>query len=80
MTQDALTVLQEAMSLPDSERASVAAALLASLPAPGGAPDPDSETWRQTITRRAAESVDGHVGLEDWDIAEARILRNLGEA
>ena len=80
MSQDALLVLREALALGDAGRADVASALLASLPGPDQAMATDSGPWLRTIRRRTAESIDGTVELEEWDAAEARILRGLREA
>ena len=51
------SVLDEALSLPDNERAKVALELLRSL---GGEPEPGaSKAWEEEIDRRAAEVVAG---------------------
>jgi len=50
---DAVTVLREALALPESDRADIAAELLASLPPPPGTLEVDSAEWALEIERRA---------------------------
>jgi RecA-family ATPase len=77
MTSDAVTVLREALSLPDSDRASIAAELLASLPEPEGGLAIDSEEWVREIEHRARGVLSGEMVPEEWDTVEQRILGKL---
>ena len=77
MTSDALTVLREALSLPDSDRASIAAELLASLPEPEGGLAIDSDEWVREIEHRARGVLSGETVPLDWDAVEQRILGKL---
>lgn len=77
MTSDAVTVLRVALALPEGDRASIAAELLASLPEPEGGLAIDSDEWVQEIERRAHEVLSGETVTEDWDTAEQRILGKL---
>ena len=58
------------MALPESDRADIAAELLASLPHPEGGLEIDSEEWLREIERRARSVVSGETELEDWDTVE----------
>lgn len=67
---EASKLLEEALTLPPSERAKLAASLIESL-------DPEceddvEEAWRAEVTRRVRELDDGTVESIDW--AEARRL------
>src|SRR4051812_13601346 len=77
MTSDAVTVLQEALALPDSDRADIAAELLASLAEPPSTLDVGSDEWAQEIDRRARAVLSGETVTEDWDVVEKRILGKL---
>ena len=77
MTSDAVTVLREALALPDSDRAGIAAELLASLPEPANGVDIDSDEWVREIEHRALGILSGETVPEDWDSVEQRILGNL---
>jgi len=77
VTSDAVTVLREALALPDSDRADIAAELLASLPEPPSTLDVDSDEWAQEIERRARDVLSGETATEDWDAVEERILGKL---
>lgn len=74
---DVTTVLQDALNLPDADRATVAAELLASLPAPVGSDAIASEEWLNELEQRARDALTGIVTLEDWDAVEKRILDKL---
>lgn len=71
VTDRARKLLQDAMSLPVSERAELAADLLASL---DGEPDPEVEAaWAAEIERRAR---DAHANPDDdvaWDAVRAEL-------
>ena len=65
-------ILQEALSLPATERAHLAAALIQSLDA-----EPESdveEAWRAEVARRVRELDEGLVKAIDWDEARRQIL------
>lgn len=79
MTSDAVTVLREALALPDSDRADLAAELLASLPEPADTLAVDSDEWAQEIERRARGVLSGETVTEDWDAVEERILGKLSD-
>lgn len=65
------------MALPESDRASIAAELLASLPEPEGGVAIDSDEWLGEIEDRARGVLAGETALEDWDTVEQRILGKL---
>ena len=71
MSSTARKVLEEALNLPDEERADVAAALLESLDGP---PDPGvEEAWREEIARRLQEVREGKVQLIPWQEVRRRL-------
>lgn len=78
MTNDATTVLQQALALPERDRAGIAAELLASLPH-GDALDVDSDAWVQDIEGRAHGVLSGQTVTKDWDSVANRILGKLSE-
>jgi hypothetical protein len=74
MSTNADAVLKEALQLSESDRARVAAELLASL-------DPDVETrdsdaWIQEVERRAQAALDGDPGLT-WDETRDRVEERM---
>ena len=76
MTTNADEVLKEALQLPESERARVAAELLASLDP--GVETRDSAAWIAEVERRAQAAIDGLPGLgwgETRKQVEERIAR-----
>lgn len=73
MSSDAMTILRDALALSDGDRADLAAELLASLPAPEGGLEIDSEEWLREIERRARSLESGEAQLESWDVVEQRI-------
>ena len=77
MTSDPVAVLREALALPDGDRATIAAELLASLPEPEGGLVIDSEEWVREIEHRARRVLSGETVTEDWDTVEQRILGKL---
>lgn len=79
VTSDAMAVLREALALPDSDRADIAAELLASLPDPPRTLDPDSVEWAREIERRARAVLSGETATEDWNAVEERILGKLSK-
>lgn len=60
VTNDAVTVLREALALPESDRASIAAELFASLDGPDGDYSPEAaDAWAREIERRVERVVSG---------------------
>jgi len=75
MTSTARRLLTEALTLPDAERADLAAELLASLDGP--ADSGWDEAWAKEIDRRIdAAQKSGHPGIE-WADARREILARL---
>ncbi len=77
MTSDALTILRDALALSEGDRADLAAELLASLPAPSGAVEVDSDEWLAEIASRARSVASGEAQVEEWDTVETRIRAKL---
>jgi putative addiction module component (TIGR02574 family) len=76
VTDRARKLLEEALGLPDDERAQLAAELLASLPE-----DPADEVaaeWRIELERRARAAQDDPDGGVPWAKVRARLLADLG--
>ncbi|MGH9555236.1 MAG: addiction module protein [Terriglobales bacterium] len=78
MTQRAQELLREALALPPSERADVAAELLASLDGPT-AEDPAvvQSAWAREIERRNRHVQAGAAVGEPWPEVRERITRRL---
>lgn len=77
MSSTAREVLEDALNLPDEERADVAAALLESLDGPA---DPAAEeAWRAEIARRLQEVKDGTVELVPWQEVRRRLRGAPGD-
>jgi len=80
MVNDAETVLRDALALPDSARADLAAELLASLDEPA---DDDLETvraaWSEELERRAERVLSRQAVGEDWDSLRQRLATELSE-
>jgi putative addiction module component (TIGR02574 family) len=75
MTNDAQTVLADALRLNADARADVAAELLASLDGPA---DSDAEVaWAAEIARRVAAIDAGNAKLEPWQTVKRRIEREI---
>lgn len=73
----ATILLQEALTLPDDERAEIAGALLESLEP---APEEDVETaWRQEVSARVAALEAGGVTMTPWEEIRDRFLMRLSE-
>ncbi|HEX9604151.1 MAG TPA: addiction module protein [Myxococcales bacterium] len=71
MSDEARHILEEALRLPLTERAAVAAELIASM---DGEPDADAEkAWAAEIERRAARAIGGESTGRDWDSAIGEI-------
>ncbi len=78
MSAEAEALLQKALSLPEHERADIAAELLASLDVPATA-DPATvrNLWSQEIERRARRTLAGGASGEDWDSVRQRLADQL---
>jgi putative addiction module component (TIGR02574 family) len=71
------TLLQEALALPDDERAEIAGALLESL---GPPPEADVESeWRREVAARVAALEEGGVATTPWEEIRDRFLARLSE-
>lgn len=78
MIARAEALLREALSLPDEDRADVAAELLASLEAPT-ADDPETvqTLWSQELDRRARRVLSGQAPGEGWSSVRQRLADEL---
>ena len=75
MTQQALDLLQKALSLSEEERADLACSLMESLDA---AVDEGAEkSWNEEISRRLAELDSGKAKTVPWDELQRRISSRL---
>ncbi|HYM62533.1 MAG TPA: addiction module protein [Thermoanaerobaculia bacterium] len=75
MTRETERLLGEVLSLPERERAEVAARLIESL---DGEPDADVDTaWAAEIERRCAALDSGEAVTSDWDAVRCRIEQEL---
>jgi putative addiction module component (TIGR02574 family) len=75
MTQQALDLLQKALSLSEEERAALAAFLLASL---DGAVDEGAEkAWEQEISRRIADIDSGKAKMIPWEEVREKLSSRL---
>ena len=80
MTSRAQALLREALTLQTSERADVAAELLASLEdAPPENPAEVEAAWAREIERRARRVMSGESAGEPWEAVRARVLQRLTE-
>ncbi len=75
----AARLLDEALKLPDHERADLAAELLASLAPRTPAEARGEDEWLAEIERRARAALAGSPGVP-WDTARAEIERRLGKS
>ncbi len=79
MPIDPDTVLREALTLPTSERAEVAAALLASMDEPvQDDPDAGRAAWAEELEHRARRAFSGEDPGEHWPEVGHRIRYKLG--
>lgn len=69
-------VLEETLALPETERAHVAAALIASLDE--GEDANAAEAWTAELERRAKRVLSGESRGIPWEDVRARILERLG--
>lgn len=77
MTRNAKTVLQEALTLAEQDRAEIAGALLESLEPPS---EVDVESaWRQEVAARVAALDAGEVETTSWESVRDRFLARLSE-
>ena len=80
MVNNAEALLREALALPVSARADLAAELLASLDEPA---DDDLETvraeWSEELGRRAERALSRRAVGEDWDSLRQRLATELSE-
>src|SRR5262249_10524781 len=76
MGAEARRILQEALHLPDEERAEVAATLLESLDGPA---DPGAEqAWREEIARRLEQVRRGEAVLVPWEDVKRQLRARSG--
>jgi hypothetical protein len=78
MTDHARSLLREALSLSEEERADLAAELLLSLEDP--APDDVTvveQAWADEVTARARQTLAGEERAEDWEQVRSRVSRIL---
>lgn len=77
MTRNAKTVLQEALTLVEQDRAEIAGALLESLEP---SPELDVESaWRQEVAARVAALEAGEVETTSWEAIRDRFLARLSD-
>ncbi len=75
MEPESKTLLQDALTLPESDRAEIAGALLQSLEPP---PNPAIEVaWRKEVARRVAEFDSGTVETVPWEEVRDRLYSRL---
>lgn len=77
MTGRAHTVLREALSLPDDDRADIAAELLASLDEAVDDPETVQTVWGEELEERTKGVLSGGVADEDWGTVLQRITDEL---
>lgn len=75
MTKDAERLLHEVLELPESERAELAAQLLASLD--GSADDDVEEAWAAEVERRCADLDSGRIATVDWETVRKGIEKDI---
>ena len=77
MTTSADSVLREALSLPDDDRADIAAELLASLDDAVDDPETVETLWGEELEERTKRVLSGQVPEEDWATVRQRIADDL---
>jgi hypothetical protein len=78
MTDQARSLLREALSLSDEERADLAAELLLSLEDPASDDVTDVEqAWADEVTARARRALAGEERADDWELVRSRVSRIL---
>jgi putative addiction module component (TIGR02574 family) len=76
MTDKARALLQQALRLPEAERAKLAYEILESVEGSGGKGDGLTEEWREEVSRRVDSILKGNGGPdEDWRVVLDRIRR-----
>jgi putative addiction module component (TIGR02574 family) len=75
MNENATTLLEQVLTLPDHERAEIAARLLESLDRDGE--EDLNEVWVREIERRCAALDGGEAVMSDWNEFRARIERDV---
>jgi putative addiction module component (TIGR02574 family) len=76
MSTNATRILEEALRLPEKERANLAADLMESLPSPNAIDNLSDEEWLAEIGRRADRASDGQPGIP-WEQVEANVRRRI---
>jgi putative addiction module component (TIGR02574 family) len=76
MAKPAEKVLQEALELPEQERAEVVCGLLDSFGGPQHTPERTDEEWIAEIERRAQAAIAGEPGVP-WEKVRSAIKRRL---
>lgn len=80
MTERAQELLRQVLTLPATERADLAAELLASLDEPAaGDPADVQAAWAVEIARRARGVLTGESAGEPWDAVRHRVARRLSQ-
>ena len=79
MTARVHAVLREALSLPDDDRADIAAELLASLDEAPDDPETVQTLWSEELEERSKRALSGEVAEEDWASVRQRIVDDLTE-
>jgi hypothetical protein len=78
MSTNAARIFREALDLPETDRADLAAELLASLePAESSAEEDIEAAWATEIERRARRFLAGESQGIEWADARARVLSSL---
>lgn len=77
MTENASTVLREALALPAGERARVAADLIASLDEERDDPTDVARAWANELERRARHALRNPGSGQDWEATRERIAERL---
>ena len=78
MVNDTESLRREALALPDTARADLAAELLASLDEPAtDEAETLSEMWREELTRRAKRALSQETVGEDWESLRSRLTDEL---
>ncbi|MBI4600659.1 MAG: addiction module protein [Planctomycetes bacterium] len=78
MSRNAQSLLEEALRLPDDQRANMVAELLRSLPPPQASHDRSNEEWIAEIERRARRGMAGEHAIPWHEVrerAEAKLRR-----
>jgi putative addiction module component (TIGR02574 family) len=77
MTDNARTVLREALALPPDDRAQIAADLIASLDEEREDADEVATAWADELDRRARQTLYDSSSVEDWNRLRDRIADRL---